>query len=327
MNVSQLIKNNFEKIFPSILKNPVSDLVFEDLIDTENSDIVKSISDLSLGDGVNEEEKKSLINFLNLMEDSELVVHDYDENIETRFEEYIERYKLPSFKFILVRYQTHYFYDENLHPEIRANYYKNLFQNQYDIICLEDFFEVSEALNPILLNNDNPDYYISIFKDAIEKFPVKSILKYILARLFEKNGELGNAIEYCMQFLGQVESDREYNTKSNSYVYHGDSITIEDYIIGLHMAANLFFQDEQFTESLDYCDQLLHQYRENSEDVYSFTISWYDPMILRCKINMKLNNPDAFLADFNQIKNVEDKEVLNSAPYRELVQYSKSLET
>jgi tetratricopeptide (TPR) repeat protein len=327
MTVNDLLKHNFEKIFPSILKNPKSDLVFEDLIDTENSVIVKSICDLSLGDGVNQEEKKSLIDFLNLMEDSELVVYDYDEVIQKRFEQFIERYNLPSFKFILIRYRTHYFYDEGIHPELRADFYKNLFREYADIICLEDFFEVSEALNPILLNNDNPDYFIPIFKQALDNFPQKSILKYILARLFEKNGELGNTIEYCMQFLGQVESDRNYNIKSKTYVYHGDSITIEDYIIGLHMAANLFFQNEQFTESLDYCDQLLDQYQGNSEDVYSFTISWYDPMILRCKIHMKLKNSDAFLADFKKIKNVEDEEVLISAPYSELVKYSKSLET
>lgn len=327
MTVNDLLKHDLEKIFSSILKNPKSGLVFDDLLDTDHGVIIQSISSLRINDGVKGDEKKSLIDFLNLMEESELVVYEYDQDIEKRFEDYIERYNLPSFKFIQVRYQTQYFYDERINPEVRENFYENLFSKYADIICLEDFFEVSEALNPILLNNDLPKYYLPSFHKAIDSFPQKSILKYIVARLYEKNGEVEKAIEYCMQFIGQLESERIYNSNTNSYIYHGDSITIEDYIIGLHMAANLFFQNEQFTEALEYCDQLLNQYKGNKENVYSFALGWYDPMILRCKIHIKLNNSDAFISDFEQIKNVEDEDVLNSLPFRELVEFSKSLET
>lgn len=327
MKVRQQLRKDFEKIFPSILRNPNSNLVFDDIFDGNHNIIINALTSLSENEGINQEEKNSLIGLLKLLEESELVVYDYDEEIEKKFDIYIERYNLPSFKFILVRYQTHFFYDEGIHPEVRSDFYKNLFRKYADIICLEDFFEISEVLNPLLLNNDNPDYFIPIFQLAIDSYPQKSILKYILSRLYEKKGDIENAIEYCMQFIGHVESDRKYNTKSKTYVYQGDSITIEDYIIGLHMAMNLFYKNEQFTESLDYCDQLLLQYRGNSEDVYSFTISWYDPMILRCKIHMKLNNSDAFISNFEQIKNIEDEAILNSAPFRELVEYSKSLET
>ncbi|MEN8248897.1 MAG: hypothetical protein ABFS32_08190 [Bacteroidota bacterium] len=323
--IIDLVRQDFEKIYTSILNNPKVNIDFEDLLDTNSKSITNLLTNLTGKDGVILEERNCLIEFLSLMERSEDACGEYDEEIEQEFIEYIEKYpNVKSFEFFLIRYQSEFFNDEGIAPDVRVNFYRNVFENYPHLVNLDDFSEESQLLLPILLSDDPPVFYFDIFRKALDTFPHKAILKFVLSRLYEKSN-LEKSIEYCLQFLGQIESDRTYDSVENIYIYSGDSITIENHVVAMYTLAELFYINSEYEYSLDYCDKLLEHYESHKEAEYDFSMTFFEPMIIRCRIHMKQNNVDAFRKDFEQIRRTFEEEDMNTDEYHDLLDFANDL--
>jgi tetratricopeptide (TPR) repeat protein len=322
--ILELIKIDFQHIFPSILNNPSVSMDIETLIDSDNKLINDLLMSLKEEDGVNISERDELINFLSLLNRADELIDEFDEEIEKKFESYIERYPgFISFEFFLIRYQSEYFTEESINPLIRANLYKNIFTKYSHLMNSGiDVIEKSNLLYPILLSDDPPVYYIEIFRKAVATFP-HPILKLTLGRLYEKNGDHTNAIASCLEFLSQIESDRTFDPVEKTFTYIGDSITIDEHVIANHTLANLFLQVNEFGKSMEYCTKLLEHYETNKDADLDFIMAFHDPLIIKCKIHRQ-NNISSFLEDFTLLKSMMEDE-FQTDEFKELLDYYNSL--
>jgi tetratricopeptide (TPR) repeat protein len=300
MFISQLVTKEFEKIFPSILKNGRVELSVEDLMDAPNAYIMEELNHLKGVRGVNENERKNLESFISLMDEAE-ALFDYDEEINKMLTDYIHKYPgITSFKFFQIMYQVNHYLDGGLNIDTICVYYNDIFENQSDLVNLEDFFQICDFLIPVLLLEHPSKELISTFQFAIDKFPEKALLRFTLGRLFEMRNDIEQALDWNLQFLGQIEADRIYNETKNTYELKGDSITSEFYNITLLNICTLFFKNNEFENALDYSNKCLNEFQLISEDIYSFQTLFVDPLTVRLRIHIQEGNIDEFKKDWKK---------------------------
>lgn len=325
MNITSLIQKEFEILFPSILNNGKVELTAEDIIDAPNSSIIEKLNHIKGAKGIIENELESLYDFIVLIDLSE-TSESFDENVNNEFDNYVQKYQgFISFKFLQIMYRVSHFYDEGWDKNELVHYYKDVLESEEDIVRLDDFFQRSNFLLPILLLDEPPVELISILEDAINSFPEKALLKFTLSRILLSHNKIKAALDMNLQFLDQIEADRIYNESSNSFEYYGDSITIEDFHISLSNIASLFYKNNEFEYALEYSDRCLKEFKLNSEDIYSFQILYLDAMIVRLQVFSKNKDINGFKKEFEILKSKITKEELQDEQFKEIVEFANGL--
>lgn len=322
--IIDLVTNDFEQVFPSILKNGKVELTVEDLLETSNSFILEELEYLKGMPSVSENERVSLKDFIILMDESEDPV-DYDESINKRLYSYIQAHPgIKSFEFFQIRYRVTHYADGGLDHNTLVEYYKDIFEHQSILIMLHDFFERSEFLIPILLLEEPTKELVSIFQFAIDKYPEKALLKFTLGRLYDMRNEVEKALDWSLKFIGQVEANRIHDAAKDTYEYIGD-YTIEDYHISLSSIARLFYENSELENAYNYSDICMKEYHKSSNDIYSFQFLFLDPMLIKLRTHIRMGNKVDFEKDYELLRSTMDDIDFEELDIDDIKEFAKEL--
>lgn len=325
MNISKLIRKEFKNIFHSILNNGKVELTVDDLMDSPNSYIIEELNFLKGMAGIDEDERKSLLDFIILLEDVEEPV-DYDEKINQRLISYIRKYPgIKSFKVFQIMFRMNHYSDGGLDIDGITDYYQEIFENHAEIVNLDDFFQKCNFLLPILLLEKPPKELVPVFMYGIERFPDKALLRFTLGRIYETNHNYDRALEYALQFLGQIESDRIYNESNNTYELMGDSITSEYYHITLLNISTLFYKKNEFKNAFEYSIRCLHEFEVNSEDIYCFQVLFAEPMLIKLRVHIQMDNKVGFIEDYKILRGKIDDFDFDEMDIDDIKEFAKGL--
>jgi len=310
-----LVKKDFEQVFPSLFQNGKVELTVEDLLETSNTLILEELEFLKGTSNVVEKERLILIDFIKLMDEAEDPV-DYDESINQRLCYYIKAYPgIKSFEFFQLRYRVTHYGDGGLDCNKLAEYYKDIFDSQSELILLNDFFERSDFLIPVLLMVDPSNDLVSTFQFAVNKYPGKVLLKFTLGRIFEMRKEYQKSLLWHYHFAGQVESDRTCNVFINEY-YH---IAISN------IASLCFYKIKDYENASIYSEVCLSEFRRNGEDVYSFQVLFLDPILIRLRLSMHNKENEEFKQNYRLLRSKIDDVDFSELDIDDVKEFAKGL--
>lgn len=325
MTVIELIKQDFEKVFPSILKNDRVELDSEDIMEAPNSYNIQQLKEFEGVKSINEDERISLLNFINLMDEAEVLL-DYDEEINQRLLQYIDKYPgLKSFEFFHIFYRLMHFVEGGLDKDGLEEYYRSIIEIHPELVKLEDFIARINFHVPLLLIENPSSDLIELLHEYYSLFPEKAIIKSLLGRMHELIGDLEKAIEYHLQFLCQIESDRVYNKAEDILEFTGDGITIEDFHLTLSNLTRLFYQNDDFEHALEYSQKCLNEFNIQNEDVYSFQVLFLDPLITKLRILIKRNSIKGFKQNYELLWSKVDPKYLKELDIPDIKEYAKNM--
>lgn len=324
MKIRELIDKDFKIAFPTVL-NENTGLSVGDIFDSSHSDFINELNKLYGVAEVAEKERITLKKFLEIFEEAECTL-DFDPEIEQELHRYIYKYpNQTSFRFCLIYYIVDCFIEDGPSDKQLVEFYMSTFENHPHLIVLDDFFSVTKFLLPILLCEKHPKELIDVFKDAIQRYPDKVYLKYAMSKIYETNKAYEIALNYALEFLGQLESEKIYDRSSQSYQFTGDFIdSVEDFHIGLCNAADLSFRIGDFKSTMIYCDKLLLEYQQFKNDTYSFQNLFIFPTVIRLRVFM-LHSEEEFIKDYKLLKSKVKPEVLARKDYQDILDYAKKI--
>jgi tetratricopeptide (TPR) repeat protein len=212
---------------------------------------------------------------------------------------------IKSFRFFQIRYKVTHYSDGGLDSNTLAEYYKGIFENQSELIHLNDFFERSDFLIPVLLLEDPPIDLVSTFQFAVDKYPEKILLQFTMARIYEMRNEPIRALDLYLKFIKHIESENTLDHPCDTGKYQDYSI--EDYHIALSTITNLFYKHKkEYGLALEYADKCLREYQFYSEDIYSTTFLFIDPLQIRLRIHMFQDELMNFKKDYQLLRSKID---------------------
>jgi len=322
MTVSELVKQEFIELYPSIFNNHKTKVSFEDIMDTDAAPIEELLESLREEDGVNLKEKENLTAFLTLVERSYETTYQEDDSIEKEFREFVAcNPGIKAFQYFLITYLPDYYTDIEMFDYEWVNFYKTVFEEHPEIVNLDDFVHRSSLLVPIYILETRPDLYIETFRKAVINYPQKPILKSALSLLYQKNSDYVNAIKSYHEFLSQIEKIGKGNTQIST-----DFIAVDDHLMTYRSLAELYFKINDFANSLRYISKLLDHYANNKEDDFVLDDCFVAPMFIKIQIHMAQKDIDSFREDFSLFQStVDTRDYADYESFKIISEFSKGL--
>ncbi|MBN1415657.1 MAG: hypothetical protein JW973_11195 [Bacteroidales bacterium] len=306
MQIKDLLKKDFQKVFPTILGDEEGKISISDLMDTSHDIIVSRIQDLN--EGINQEEKSEIIFYLELVESSELDI-EYDAHFHYLLKRFAEKYpEQKSFRFCEFRYVLNTLSNnKDSTQDFLTRFYDKILAD-HSLMNLADFIQESGFGNSLILLNEVSDEIVDMLKGAISHYPQKIILLWITAILLRVQGKHKEVIKYNKLFLEKLQES------GTNGIYDLDYVDEESELMVSYQLADLYYQIGDNSNSMNYCDIVLSKDQGKESNIY------YDALIIKIRIHMSYNDYDAFQNDYNELLEVVTEKELREN-YKDVIDY------
>jgi hypothetical protein len=177
--------------------------------------------------------------------------------------------------------------------------YEIVFEKFGYLVELENFFSTTNLLyKSYLVDKNRGDYFIPLFKMAVERYPEKPVLKLSLARFLYDNHDYNVSIEVLKSLCDQIESIRISPDKGPQ-----DSLYEDDYMYAKQSLAKNYDKLGDTEMVQHYADQVINYFHESGgED----NLSYIDSFFLRMRINLNKGEDQKVMEDYQVIKSCLD---------------------
>ncbi len=185
-----------------------------------------------------------------------------------------------------------------------AKFLDKIIEDYGYLIELDDFlFSTNILLIKPTYEDWEKEIFLPVFKKAADKYPAKHAFTRILAHIYYKDGDYDSALQVLEAILNSVEKElqeKDDNTIGNSDFPYIDYLEVVQltgmthYSLGAHDKAMKFIN-----YVIDNLPVVSYEDGEEPE-----ILSFVDSFFFRMLYNVKKNNHEEVIGDFNRIKGV-----------------------
>lgn len=326
MKVSELIKQDFLNLYPTIFNNQNRLLMLEELLEQDDFPEEVLIKSINEDEGVNQREKSDFESLYSLIDRINELDKSQNDSIEKELRNLIAANPgIKTFEYLLIHYLVDYYLQTEIFDSELVEFYKSVFENYAEIVDLEDFIQGSFFLNPVLMLDYREELYIDVFHTAIQAHPHKAIFKYILSMLYDRTREYTRAIKYNLMFLDQIEMFLTSESQEKVLSFQGDGMSEGDHLTSYLFLAETYFKNSEFEKSQEYISKLLDHYDKNKNDDFILSSCFIEPMLVKLRVDMAHKDIDAFHKDYNLLQSKVEHDFFKDEYLKDILEFYKNL--
>ncbi len=300
--IHEIARTEINKMYPSekaeeILKRMESmhldpeEMDFDDL-----SELFQADEDIS-----NLPELGRVVSFLRKMDDLDFTVEDFNQ-LSGLLE---QNPKNELYRLIWIVYKTNMFQNEEHFFKQVADFLDDVFSQQGTLINLIDDFisatDIDTLLFGALWQPETYELLLPVMEKAVQQYPGKIILKYILGRMYLENDNIQAGV-------AALQEVREYCNARWSWFDDGkfdayDFYTYLDMIQALAVAYDKTGGDGMVSDYVNYIlENLPTIYGPDDEEGIVDVFSYMDAHLLRMRLDMKAGERSKVLENFKKVE-------------------------